>query len=32
VLIDGKSYCEGSALELSRSNDEQVRGFFEISA
>jgi phospholipid/cholesterol/gamma-HCH transport system ATP-binding protein len=32
VLIDGKSYCEGSTEELSKSKDEQVRGFFEISA
>jgi phospholipid/cholesterol/gamma-HCH transport system ATP-binding protein len=32
VLIDGKSYCEGSSEELSKSKDEQVRGFFEISA
>ena len=32
LLIDGKSYCEGSTVELSKSKDEQVRGFFEISA
>jgi phospholipid/cholesterol/gamma-HCH transport system ATP-binding protein len=32
LLIDGKSYCEGSTVELAKSKDEQVRGFFEISA
>jgi phospholipid/cholesterol/gamma-HCH transport system ATP-binding protein len=32
LLIDGKAYCEGSTFELSQSKDEQVRGFFEISA
>jgi len=29
LLIDGKSYCEGTTPELSASIDEQVRGFFE---
>jgi phospholipid/cholesterol/gamma-HCH transport system ATP-binding protein len=29
LLIDGKSYCEGTTPELSASVDEHVKGFFE---
>jgi phospholipid/cholesterol/gamma-HCH transport system ATP-binding protein len=30
LLIDGKSYCEGSVESLSESTDENVKAFFEM--
>ena len=30
LLIDGKSYCEGSTAGLSESNDENVKAFFDL--
>ncbi len=30
MLIDGRSYCEGSPVELAQSNDSSVKAFFEI--
>jgi phospholipid/cholesterol/gamma-HCH transport system ATP-binding protein len=30
MLVDGKSHCDGSPLELSHSTDTQVKAFFDI--
>jgi phospholipid/cholesterol/gamma-HCH transport system ATP-binding protein len=30
MLIDGRSYCEGTTEYLTQLNDEQVNAFFEI--
>jgi phospholipid/cholesterol/gamma-HCH transport system ATP-binding protein len=30
MLIDGKSYCEGTVETLSQSNDEHIKAFFDL--